>query len=360
MRIGSLALDAPFFQAGLAGYSDAAMRLVARRRGCTYAVTEAMLDQALLSDPRELASAEPDPCDHPLGGQLLGHSPEEMAAAARLMVDLGYDVVDVNLACPVKKVRGKSRGGHLLSAPDRALAILSAVRQAVGGDTPCTVKLRRGTDDSREAEANFRRILEGAISLGYAAATVHARTVSQGYAGPSDGSFLAGLAATYGAVPGFSLLGSGDVREASDAVAMLRRTGVAGVSVARGAIGNPWIFYQARALLAGDETGARELPSLAKQREAIEEHFELALRVHGERRAALRMRKIGLAYARFHPCPEEVSRAFREISSSADWQAVLDSHYCIERQAKRPSTFGKRPPSTASEGAPSQSSRTDA
>src|SRR5262245_18928585 len=189
-RLGNLTLDAPFFQAGLAGYSDAAMRLVARRHGAPFAVTEAMLDQTLLRGGKGLQAAELDDADHPIAGQLMGSHPAEIAAGARLLVGLGYDVIDVNLAGPVKKIRKNARGGHLLAEPDEAIAILDAVRQAVGDARPCTVKLRRGSDESAQAEANFHRILAAAIELGYAGAVIHARTVEQKYIGPSRWPFL--------------------------------------------------------------------------------------------------------------------------------------------------------------------------
>ena len=153
VRIGKVTLDAPFFQAGLAGYSDAAMRLVARRHGAPYAVTEAMLDMFLTNGGKGLKAAELDDADHPIAGQLMGSHPAEIAAGAKILVGLGYDVIDVNLACPVKKIKKKCRGGHLMSVPAEAIAILDAVRQAVPDDIPTSVKLRRGSDDSPEAEA---------------------------------------------------------------------------------------------------------------------------------------------------------------------------------------------------------------
>ena len=233
-QIGKLNLDAPFFQAGLAGYSDAAMRGVARGHGCPYAVTEAMLDQFLIRGGKGLRAAVLDGADHPIAGQLMGSHPEQIAQGARVLVGLGYDVIDINLACPVKKIRKKSRGGHLLQVPDEAIDILKAVRQEVGDEVPCTVKLRRGTDDSPEAEANFFKIFEATIDLGYAAATVHGRTVEQKYLGPSRWSFLQGLVEQYGNTPEFGIFGSGDIWTAADIFEMIRQTGVGAVSVARG------------------------------------------------------------------------------------------------------------------------------
>src|SRR5271154_225038 len=102
MRIGPLAISSPFCQAGLAGYSDRAMRLVARRHGCGYAVTEALLDVILLNGGVGLKkSIDINDQDHPIAGQLMGSEPAQMAKAAVIMADAGYDVIDLNFACPV-------------------------------------------------------------------------------------------------------------------------------------------------------------------------------------------------------------------------------------------------------------------
>jgi tRNA-dihydrouridine synthase len=268
----AVTIDAPFYQAGLAGYSDAAMRLIARRHGCPYCITEAMLDQFLIAGGKGLAAAELDDADHPIAGQLMGSHPADIAAGAAILVRLGYDVVDVNLACPVKKIKKKARGGHLLSAPDEAAAILDAVAQAVGGDVPLTVKLRRAYDQTPEAEAKFRRVLEAAIEAGFSGATVHGRTVEQKYLGPSRWPALRQIVADYGDVPGFTLGGSGDIWRAADIFAMIEQTGVQWVSVARGCIGNPWVFRQARAIMAGDRLEAQRPPTIHVAHDAQVRH----------------------------------------------------------------------------------------
>jgi len=236
-------------------------------------------------------------------------------------------VVDINLACPVKKIRKKSRGGHLLEAPDEAISILDAVRQAVPPHVPCTVKLRRGSDDSADAEANFRRIFEAAIRLGYAGAVVHARSVAQKYVGPARWPFLSDLVAQYGDEEGFTIGGSGDIWKATDIFAMIRQTGVALVSVARGCIGNPWIFAQGRALQRGDREGGGRPPTLAQQRAVLRGHFALSVDLHGERLASMMMRKFGIRFSVHHPDREAVKNAFIAVKSSREWIEVLDDYY---------------------------------
>jgi len=327
VTLGNLQLDAPFFQAGLAGYSDAAMRLVARRHGAPYCITEAMLDQFLITGGKGLKAAELDDADHPIAGQLMGSHPEEIAQGARVLVDLGYDVIDVNLACPVKKIRKKSRGGHLLSVPDEAIAILDAFINAVAGDRPCTVKLRRASDESPDAEQHFRQIIEAAINLGYAGVVVHGRTVEQKYLGPSRWSALAGIVADYGQSPDFLLGGSGDIWQARDIFRMIEQTGVKFVSVARGCIGNPWIFEQARAYMAGDVEGISRPPTIAQQRDVLREHFELSLSLHGEKKASMMMRKFGIKFSRHHPEGDAVKDCFIRVKSLVEWGDVLDQFY---------------------------------
>ena len=326
-KLGKLELEAPFFQAGLAGYSDTAMRLIARRHGCPYCVTEALLDQFLIQGGRGLKSAELHEDDHPIAGQLMGSHPADIAAGARVLLDMGYDVIDVNLACPVKKIKKKSRGGHLLSVPDEAIAILDAVRQQVGDRVPCTVKLRRGSDDSPQALSHFHRVFEAAIDLGYAGAVVHGRSVQQKYLGPSNWDFLRGLTEQYGQVKAFTIGGSGDVWQAADVFRMIDQTGVQWVSVARGCIGNPWVFRQARALLAGDTQAASRPPTIFEQRDVLFAHFELSVAQHGEHLAARLMRKFGIRFSRHHPQGDRVKEAFIRVMGLPGWRAVLEKFY---------------------------------
>ncbi|MGH7131935.1 MAG: tRNA dihydrouridine synthase [Phycisphaerales bacterium] len=375
------AFDAPFFQAGLAGYSDAAMRIVARRHGAPLCVTEALLDRMLLGGGRGFDKADIElicealPCgdeDQPLAGQIIGSDPDEMAASALKMIEqaarpdkayreLAYGdgklpqyvdtkwkvdgeavggssqpsvvaetvvfgsfaAIDVNLACPVKKIDRKSRGGHWLTEPVGAIEILKAVRAAVPAHIPCTVKLRRAYDDTPEMARNFEVVFDGAMVAGYAWATVHARTVEQRYIGPSRWDFLRDLCARRRDAV---IFGSGDVWEVGDIFRMIGYAGVAGVSVARGCIGNPWIFRQARQMMAGQAPAA---PTIAEQRDVLLQHFELSVALNGERHAGRMMRKFGIRFASHHPRGEEVRKAMIGVSSLADWRAVLDAHYPI-------------------------------
>ena len=331
--------DAPFFQAGLAGYSDGPMRLVARRHGCPYCVTEALLDVTLVNggkgrtredpdilaeecgtgDPEENRAAGLD--DHPIAGQIMGTYPDEMAAGTDILLKMGYDVIDVNLACPVKKIRKRNRGGHFLAHADDAIAVLKAVREAAPAHVPTTVKLRRGYDDTPEMSRNFECIFNAAYDIGYAWATVHCRTVQQKYLGPGRWQALVDLVKRH---PDRVIFGSGDIWCAADIFAMLEITGVQAVSVARGCIGNPWIFRQARQLMAGEQP---TLPTIEEQRSALLEHFELSATLHGESSASRMMRKFGIKFAQHHPQGDLVKSEFIKCHTAAQWREVLDKYY---------------------------------
>lgn len=400
--------DGPFFQAGLAGYSDAAMRIIARRHGCPMCVTEALLDRSLLAgghgfdkaDLGELHDNVPGGSeDHPLVGQIMGSDPAEMAAAALKMVEQkarpdkdyrllayekqgvlpssrpedvtarqhlrlpggqqvgfwppdedlrdpgalsstgcldasmpralpenSFEAIDVNLACPVKKIKSKARGGHWLGEPQGAIEILRAVREAVPAGIPCTVKMRRGYDDTPEMAANFEKIFDAAYSIGYAWVTVHARTVQQKYLGPSRWTFLKDLVERH---PDKIIFGSGDVWQVDDIFRMIAYTGVHAVSVARGCIGNPWIFRQAREMMRGDPATQ---PTLAEQREVLRQHFELSLAVtasfrHGEETTSRMMRKFAIKFAQHHPRPDEVKKRMIGVASAEEWFKVLEEMY---------------------------------
>lgn len=325
LQIGRVIVGTPFVQAALSGYSDWPMRVLARRHGASYTLCEVMLDQFLISlrdRQRTQHFLYRTDDERPVGGQLMGSEPEQFAAGARRLVAAGFDVIDINFGCPVKKVLGRCRGGYHLSQPEVALEIVRRTRDIVPPEVPVTVKMRRGIDDSSLSRDRFFTILEGAFAAGVSAITVHGRTVEQRYLGPSRWSFLADVKRHVGAA---TILGSGDLFTAEDCVRMLRETGVDGVTIARGAIGNPWIFQQSQALLAGQPLPAP--PRLHEQRELLREHFGLSERIHDERRVGVLLRKFGVKYAACHPQYVEVRQAFARIRTRADWEAVLERWY---------------------------------
>ncbi|TWT48746.1 tRNA dihydrouridine synthase [Botrimarina hoheduenensis] len=342
--IGPLRIGAPFVQAALSGYSDSPMRTLARRFGASYTLCEVMLDQFLVAyKPRQRTRhlLHIGPEEAPVGGQLMGAEPEQFGPAAQVLSDAGFDVIDINFGCPVKKVLGRCRGGYHLSQPDVAIEIVQRVRDAVPAEKPVTVKMRRGIDDTPASRDNFYRIFDHAFEIGVAAVTVHGRTVHQRYDGPSRWDFLRELKAHAG---DRVVLGSGDLFSAQACLDMMDYTGVDGVTIARGAIGNPWIFEQANALAAG-----RPLPlppSLHEQRTVIAEHYRLAELLYGEHRCLPDMRKFAIKYSKLHPEQQQVRADFCAVKAPGAWRQVLERWYADDLPGVLPPIDEPNPLST--------------
>jgi nifR3 family TIM-barrel protein len=252
----------------------------------------------------------------------MGATADDFVPAALRLIESGFDVIDLNFGCPVKKVLGRQRGGFLLGEPEKALTIVDQVREALPPEVPLTVKMRRGIDDSPESRDHFYTILDGAFAHGIDAVTIHGRTVRQKYEGQSCWEFLREVKQHLG---DRVMLGSGDLFTAENCMAMLEQTGVDGVTVARGAIGNPWIFREAKALYEGTPCPAP--PTLAEQRAVIMEHYRMTIDLYGMERGVRQMRKFCIKYADLHPHQPEVRAALIAIRRSGELEKVLDEWY---------------------------------
>ena len=333
LKLGKIEIGFPIVQAALSGYSDSPMRVIARRLGAPYTLCEVMLDQFLVvMKERQRTSHFLHIADeeHPVGGQLMGAEPEQFSAGAKKLVEAGFDVIDINFGCPVKKVLGRCRGGFHLGQPDVALEIISRTRDIVPSEIPVTVKMRRGIDDSAQSRDQFFQILDGAFQAGVAGVTVHGRTVRQRYVGPSKWSFLKEIKEHVG---DRVILGSGDLFSAEDCLQMIAETGGDGVTVARGAIGNPWIFQQARALAAGEPLPPP--PTVREQGLIIAEHYRLAQQVYGDR-CGRQMRKFGIKYSALHPRGKAARDAFVKVSQFHELQSVIDEWYDSDEPGQYP------------------------
>ncbi len=349
LKFGPLTIGFPVVQAALSGYSDWPMRMIARQLGAQYALCEVMLDQflvALKNRQRTGHFLHIGDEQRPVGGQLMGAEPAQFSAGATKLVEAGFDVIDINFGCPVKKVLGRCRGGFHLGQPEVAIDIIRRTRDAVPDSIPVTVKMRRGIDDSTESRDKFFRILEAAFEIGVAGVTVHGRTVQQRYVGPSRWQFLKEVKQFAG---DNVILGSGDLFSAQDCLDMMAQTGVDGVTVARGAIGNPWIFSQARALAAGRSLPAP--PSLFAQREVIRDHYHLAEQLYETRRCGQMMRKFGIKYAAMHPDHKQVRTDFGKSSTRSTWEDVLTKWYSEDRPGRYPDPAIHRSQSECGEAA---------
>lgn len=319
--LGGIPMPSPFTLAALSGYSDMGMRVVCRSLGASITRNEVVLDQFIMENGRGARSGKHmDPADHPIGAQLMGNDPQTMGRAAERMVGFGYDFIDINFGCPVKKVLGRCRGGFLLSEPTTAVAMVERVVDAV--DVPVTVKMRRGMDDSEESRERFWEILNRAVELGIVGVTVHGRTVRQRYEGRARWDILAEVKRRY---PHLAVFGSGDLFTAEDCLQMLDETGIDGVTIARGAIENPWIFRECLALWRGEPKPPP--PTVAEQADLIDWQLRLSIEQYGPERATRQMRKFGIKQACLHPLREEVHQAFIRLSTPREWEEVRSRYY---------------------------------
>ncbi len=325
--IGGVAIESPFTLAALSGYSDVGMRVVCRSLGASLTRHEVVLDKFINehgSGPK--SGLWMDPHDRPIACQLMGRDPVEMGQAAARMASFGYDIVDINFGCPVKKVLGRCRGGFLLSDPCTAIIMVREVTRAVR--VPVTVKMRRGLDDSPASRERFWTILSAAVDLGIAGVVVHGRTVEQRYEGPAIWDVIGEVKSRFGHL---NVMGSGDLYTAHDCVRMLESTGCDGVTIARGAIENPWVFRDCLALWKGEPQPAP--PTLAEQAALFDRQYQIAIAQYGLERATRQMRKFGIKRAPLHPAPAKVHEAFVTLSSPDDWKRIQEDLYFADEES---------------------------
>jgi tRNA-dihydrouridine synthase B len=245
MKVGSLGLPSPFVVAPMAGMTDTAFRrLVKRHGGCGLVVTEMVSSEGLVRGiDRTLEYAEYTEEERPISIQIFGGDPSKMAQAARIVRDMGADIVDVNMGCPVPKIAKHNAGCSLMREPEHAARVVEAMVGAV--DIPVTVKMRAGWTDSDRNAPTLARMVQDA---GASAITIHGRTAEQSYNGHADWELVSRVARDL-RIPVF---GSGDCVEPEQIVERMK-TGVSGVLVGRGVLRNPWILAQAADLVAGGE-----------------------------------------------------------------------------------------------------------
>lgn len=238
ISVGGIVIDIPLMLAPMAGQTNHAFRVVCREMGdCGLVCTELISSQAIhYKNNKTWRMFDWTESERPLAVQLYGSEPVMMAEAARLVVDQGADIVDINMGCWVPKVVKKGGGAALLGDICTATQVVEAVVRAV--DVPVTVKVRSGLDPEHITAIEFARVAEQA---GVQAIAVHGRTASQGFTGKADWDIIRQVKDAVTHIP---VIGNGDVKTAEDAARMLEMTGCDGVMIGRAALGNPWIFKQ--------------------------------------------------------------------------------------------------------------------
>lgn len=315
VRIGSYTTRGNLFLAPVAGYSDAAFRSVCADAGCDLAYTEMVSSEALIRGSMKtgvLLERAPNEPDYAV--QLFGGDPATMARAALMVVDRWHPaIIDVNCGCPVPKIIKTGAGSALMKDPPRIAAMVRAMKALVS--TPITVKIRLGWDDS---SINYFDAAQAAVDGGASAITLHARTRAQGYSGRAEREAFLRLAELM-PIPVFA---SGDLFSAADALAILSARSssgpvVSGVMFARGAMGDPFIFTRARAVLRGEP----EPPiSLADKLNAARRHFELSLGFYDERLGCMEFRKQACSYLKGIPGGAELRARVVTCATAMDYQ----------------------------------------
>ncbi len=281
IHIGNIELQGRVTLAPMAGVTDFAFRALCRAQGAALTTTEMVSAKALVYKDEKTRSLLYLPEDeHPCAVQIFGHEPEVMAEAAGLALELsGADMLDINMGCPVGKIVKSGDGSALMRHPELAGRIVEAVKAAVS--VPVTVKFRKGWDGGCVNAVDFAKTLEQA---GADALAVHGRTRVQMYAGKADWDIIREVKAA-AHIP---VIANGDVFTGKDAAHILRYTGADLCMIGRGAFGNPWLFREAMAAIAGEPIPAP--PPLAERIDAAVGQIESLAAFSGERIACLEAR----------------------------------------------------------------------
>ncbi len=323
LKVGTINLEAPFFQAALSGYSDYAMRKLALSFGAPLTFAPLMLAKSV-AVPKVLAKTffRPHDDEHPVGAQILGNDPHKMAEAAKALEGVGYDLIDLNFACPAGKVLRRRRGGYLLKDPTTLIDIYRRVRDSVS--CPVLVKLRAGFDHSGQMRDNFQRIVADLAARSADAVIIHPRTVVQKFSGSADWRLLAEMKCRF---PRMTIIGSGDLFDVNAVRRLLTSCRVDGVAIARGAIGNPWIFMRLRSFF--ECRSIPEHPTVYEQGKVILRHFKWVAQLYKQSKAVRYFRKFIVGYCKLHPQRKKVQRDLLAAADSSQLLAALDKWYTL-------------------------------
>jgi nifR3 family TIM-barrel protein len=337
MQIGPYTFPGRYFLAPLAGVSDRPFRAICREMGASFAYTEMVSAHGLVHGTLQTESyLDRDPDEEPFAVQVFAAEPEVLARGAAVAVAAGAGIIDVNMACPVKKVCGTGAGAALGREPPRVEEAVRAIRAAVR--VPVTVKIRAGWD---EGEVNCVEVARAAERGGASAVALHGRTRTQMYSGKARWELVRAVKQAI-SIP---VLGSGDVWTADDALRMREETGCDAVLVARGACGNPWIFRELRAAERGlprpgppsrDEWVGVMLRHVALQIEHRRRQRPAEPREEAERVAIRELRKHLLWYTRGRRGGVHFRRDADRLHTAADVALVLDEHFPPGTQAFEP------------------------
>lgn len=337
-KLGSLTIEGPLVLGPLAGYTALPMRLLCRRAGAHLVYSEMVSARGLMQhNAKTAALLATCPQEGPVVIQLFGGEPDVMAAAVEKVESAGAAAIDINMGCPVPKVLRSDGGAALMADPGRAIQVAAAVVRRAR--VPVTAKIRAGWFEGDEGYIDMARGLQ---DVGVAAIAIHGRSVRQGFRGEADHRHAAALVRCLN-IP---IIASGDVMTPTMPRAILEDTGCAAVMVARGAIGRPWVFAQAAAVLNGEEPPSEPCPGL---RFGIAlDQAQMLVRQLDERTAMHEMRAQLASYCKALPGSMVLRRALSTVRTLQELKALFEEYMAhartsAEDEAKRLSGHPKEP-----------------
>lgn len=280
-KIGNVRIENPFVLAPMAGVTDMPFRTLCKEQGAGLICMEMISAKAIsFHNKNTIALMKIDPCEHPVSMQLFGSEPELMAEVAKSIEDKDFDILDINMGCPVPKVVNNGEGSALLKNPELIVQIIKSVSSAI--QKPVTVKVRIGFEN---VPVDIVEIARRAEDAGAAAIAVHGRTRQQYYSGTADWDIIRQVKEAV-SIP---VIGNGDVDSPLKAEALLKQTGCDGVMIGRAVRGNPWIFREMNHYFQTGELLPR--PSSEEIREMILRHARAQIALKGEFTGIREMRK---------------------------------------------------------------------
>lgn len=313
LKIGSVTLPNNLILAPMAGVTDLPFRLLCKEQGAGLLCMEMVSAKAILYKNRNTESLlEIDPRENPVSLQLFGSDPEIISTIAHQIEERPFDILDLNMGCPVPKIVNNGEGSALMKNPKLAGEIIRRTVRAI--DKPVTVKIRKGFDDEHINAVEMAKIAEDA---GAAAVAVHGRTREQFYSGKADWDIIRQVKEAV-SIP---VIGNGDLLTAEDVIAMEEQTGCDGFMIARGVQGNPWIFRQ---ILHYFETGEHlAKPTLEEVTQMILRHARMMLEFKGEYIGIREIRKHAAWYTAGYPNSARLRVAINNVESFEALEELL-------------------------------------